>query len=1131
MQKDNILHPVEELTSNCPLRHQQENFSVTFLLQIINGTEDPIFVKDRQHRWVLLNDAFCHFLKHSREELIGKSDYDFLPKAEADVLWEKDELVFMIGIANESEESFTDTQGKTRFISTKKCLFEDGAGNKFLVGSIRDVTQYKQLEAELRQSKQLLQLVIDNIPQGIFWKDRNLVYLGCNQNFARNTSVHSPDDIVGLTDYDLPWKKEESEWYKKCDSQVMESGVPELHIIEPLQKAGKEHWVDTNKIPLRDAQGNVVGILSTYEDITERQQTEKALRQSEAKFQKLSANVPGMLYQFMLHPNGSFSFPYVNSGSYEIYGLTPEEIQADANLITLMVHPDEREDFAQSIAVSAQTLQPWEWEGQIVLPTGQVKWIQGASRAELQADGSIIWDGLIIDVTSRKQVEEALQQAYAELEKRVLERTKELATSNEALQAEITERQQAEAELRSSQQRLSLLIQQTPVGVIEWNTEFEVQEWNPAAERIFGYKRSEVLGCYFDVLVPEVFRDQVKQVTVALLRQEGGTLSVNENLTKDNRTIICEWYNSPLVADNGEVIGVASMVFDITERKQAEQSLMLYKQAVENSSDAIGIADAMGNHIYQNPAFCKLYECPSVEDFIEFGGMAAVFTNSAIAQKVWQATILGQSWIGEVEQRSRGGQIMQTVLRSYSMQDTTGQNIGLVSAINDITERKQAEAQLLEKEQFLRSVYDGSEHAIFVLDILRNGDFCYTGWNPATERATGISSSEVIGTTPQDVHGAVEGAVVRQRYVKCLETGAPISYEECLTLKGQETWWITTINPLKNSEGKIYRLVGTTFNITERIRAETQIKQQAEDLETALQKLQRTQMQLVQSEKMSALGQLVAGIAHEINNPVSFIYGNLTHANDYIQDLVRLVQLYQQQYPQPLPPIQELETEIDLEFLIGDLFKLLDSMKIGTQRIREIVLSLRNFSRMDEADMKEVNIHEGINSTLMILEHRIRATPNRPAIQVIKEYSNLPLVECYAGQLNQVFMNILANAIDALEESFVICDPLREVEVASTLLAFSSTGQMSPQIHIRTQLLEPNKVIILIADNGTGMSKEVKQRLFDPFFSTKPIGKGTGMGLSICYQIISQKHCGTLECLSQPGGGAEFVITIPLSQG
>ncbi|MBD6619917.1 PAS domain S-box protein [Komarekiella sp. 'clone 1'] len=1158
MQEDNTLDQPQELASNCPLRNPQENLSVAFLLQIIDCLEDPIFVKDHQHRWVLLNDAFCKFLGHNREELIGKSDYDFFPKAEADVFWEKDELVFTTGITNENEESFTDTQGQTRFISTRKCLFEGDAGSKFLVGTIRDITQYKQVEAEQRQSKHLLQLVMDNIPQSIFWKDRNSVYLGCNRNFARDACV-IPDQIVGLNDYDLPWKKEESDWYRECDRRVMESGIPELHIIETQQKAdGKQYWSDINKIPLHDTQGNVVGILGTYEDITERKLTEEALRQSEAKLQKLSANVPGMLYQFMLHPNGSLSLPYVNSGSYDLYGLTPEEIQADPSLIISIVHADEHEDFVQSISVSAQTLQPWQWEGRIVLPDGQVKWLQGVSRPEQQADGSILWDGLIIDITRSKQAEKALQQAYAELERRVEERTQQLAQSNEALQVEIAERQQAEVELRASQQRLALLIQQTPIGVIEWNTKFEVQEWNPAAERIFGYSRSEVLGRYFEFLVPETVREHVKRLTDALLRQQGGTSSVNENITIDNRTIICEWYNSPLVAMNGDVIGVASMVLDITERKQAEQSLILYKQAVESSSDAIAIADAAGNHIYQNPAFCKLYECETVKDFIAFGGFSAVFTDSVVAQEIWQATISGQSWIGEIEQQSAGGRSIQTFLRSYALKDSTGQNIGLVGAITDITERKRAETQLQEKEQFLRSVYDGTENPIFVLDIVDESECYYTGWNPATERATGISSKEIIGVTPDVAHGLVEGAGVRQRYLRCVEVGTSITYEECLTFQDQKTWWLTTINPLKDSEGRIYRLVATTHNITERVQAETQLKLRTEDLEIALQELQKTQMQLVQSEKMSGLGQLVAGVAHEINNPVNFIYGNLTHANDYIQDLVGLVQIYQQSYPHPTPQVQELAAEIELEFLIEDLPKLLNSMKVGAQRIREIVLSLRNFSRMDEADMKEVNIHEGIDSTLMILEHRIKATPNRCAIQVIKEYSDLPLVECYAGQLNQVFMNILANAIDALEESLVSghfsfvnnsgqkdksehqieANRMETNDTAQSLSAgfrrseLCKRGKMtSPQIKIYTQLLEPNQVTIRITDNGLGISKEVKQRLFDPFFSTKPIGQGTGMGLSISYQIISQKHGGTLECISQLGCGAEFVISIPLRQG
>ncbi|WP_256871630.1 sensor histidine kinase [Nostoc sp. TCL26-01] len=433
----------------------------------------------------------------------------------------------------------------------------------------------------------------------------------------------------------------------------------------------------------------------------------------------------------------------------------------------------------------------------------------------------------------------------------------------------------------------------------------------------------------------------------------------------------------------------------------------------------------------------------------------------------------------------------------------------------EITERKKVEAQLRSQEQFLRGVFDGSEHAIFVVDVLKDGNFCFTGWNQATERATGISNARVIGATPEDVYGEIEGALFSQKYRRCLEADAPITYEECLMMNNQETWWLTTINPLKDSEEKIYRLVGTTLEISDRKQTEIQLNRQKKALETTLKELQRTQMQLIQSEKMSSLGQLVAGVAHEINNPVNFIYGNLTHADEYIQDLLFIVQTYQQAYPHPVATIEELAQDIDIEFLIQDLPQLLNSMKIGAQRIREIVISLRTFSRMDEAEMKEVNIHEGIDSTLMILEHRLKATSHRCEIQVIKEYDDLPLVECYPGQLNQVFMNILANAIDTLEES---------IGKKSELLT-------QPQIYIQTQKIPPHHLSICIADNGAGMTEAVKQRLFDPFFTTKAIGKGTGMGLSISYQIISERHGGTLECISQLGSGSKFVITIPLRQG
>ncbi|WP_375491533.1 AAA family ATPase [uncultured Nostoc sp.] len=288
-------------------------------------------------------------------------------------------------------------------------------------------------------------------------------------------------------------------------------------------------------------------------------------------------------------------------------------------------------------------------------------------------------------------------------------------------------------------------------------------------------------------------------------------------------------------------------------------------------------------------------------------------------------------------------------------------------------------------------------------------------------------------------------------------------------------------------------------------------------LKQTLRELKLTQTQLIQTEKMSSLGQMIAGIAHEINNPVSFIHGNLVHIDNYTQDLLSLIDIYQNIYPDLAPEIEEFLENIDVDFIKEDMPKTLSSMKIGTQRIREIVLTLRNFSRLDEADMKPVNIHEGIESTLLILQSRLQVKPGKPAIEIIKNYGDLPKIECYAGQLNQVFMNILNNAIDALEKS--------NQEIKAEDIKSNSSA-----IAIRTQAVNADLVVISIKDNGVGMSDSVRERIFDPFFTTKPVGQGTGLGLSITYQIVVDKHHGTIECISEPGQGAEFIIQIPCWQ-
>ncbi|HEY9645725.1 MAG TPA: PhnD/SsuA/transferrin family substrate-binding protein [Chroococcidiopsis sp.] len=371
---------------------------------------------------------------------------------------------------------------------------------------------------------------------------------------------------------------------------------------------------------------------------------------------------------------------------------------------------------------------------------------------------------------------------------------------------------------------------------------------------------------------------------------------------------------------------------------------------------------------------------------------------------------------------------------------------------------------------------------------------------------------------------------------------------------GQYRWVLCRSLLLRDVHGNPYRMAGSHTDITKRKHAEENLRQselhlkeQAQQLQQALSDLQQTQLQLIHSEKMSSLGQLVAGIAHEINNPVNFIYGNLNYLELYVRDVLTLLQSFQGldlsgNAQLAIATLQSKIETLDLNFLVADLPNLLASMKVGTERIYQIVLSLRNFSRLDESEMKSVDIHEGINNTLLILQHRLKPKPHLPAIAVKKHYGDIPPVDCYPGQLNQVFMNILSNAIDALEEKLT-AQSLQTLQTSLSITAnhhATSTRnipsnrvptqltQTEPTIHIYTQLQDHNRVSIHISDNGIGMADSVQSRIFDPFYTTKPVGQGTGLGLSISYKIIVEQHRGQLKCQSMPGQGTTFEVEIPL---
>ena len=384
------------------------------------------------------------------------------------------------------------------------------------------------------------------------------------------------------------------------------------------------------------------------------------------------------------------------------------------------------------------------------------------------------------------------------------------------------------------------------------------------------------------------------------------------------------------------------------------------------------------------------------------------------------------------------------------------------------------------------------------------------------ERNSDFTPEKVLGKRLVECFPPELGEKFQAAIAQTLRTQSLASLEYSQPVPTGEEYYEARFVPAGDQEA-----IGVIRNISDRkiaeqaLRAsEQKTKEKALELEAMLQELRRTQAQMIHSEKMSSLGQMVAGVAHEINNPVSFVHGNLVHTQEYAQDLLRLVKLYQQHFPNPPEEIQDEIEAIDLEFLGEDLEKILKSMRVGTERIRDIVLSLRNFSRLDEAEFKDANLHEGIENTLMILQNRLKANPKRPKIEVIREYGELSAIECCPGQLNQVFMNIFSNAIDALEESGVR----------------SQASEKQATIAIRTQKTKDNWIAIQIADNGMGIPENVRAKLFDPFFTTKPIGKGTGLGLSISYQIIVERHSGRLSCHSEPGKGTEFTIEIPIRQ-
>lgn len=1097
------------------------------LRAIFETVLDAIAICDDRGKYLDVNSATCELLGIEKERILGRCIWEFAePGLNFQTVWQEFKQPKKVRdrfqlVRSDGEYRIVEYAATANFLPHRHLLvMRDITDRKQAQTQVQELTrQLAQAQAQLQQagielansatraesdflqpeSEEKFRSIIENLNDLVYIINPDTTFSYVSPQFKEVTG-YEPAQLLNDSFANLvhPEDLQICVSALHCSLQGEKQRGIEYRV---LHSDGNYYWHSSNLSALETDGDRVVSCVGIARYIHDRKQAEIALAESNSRWHLATEAAGDGTWDWNLKTN-----QVIFSRQWKaMLGYAEDEIANALAEWESRVHPDDRtqchEDFSKHLKGETAA---YRNEHRLRCKNGTYKWVLARGQAiEWDKDGQPLrFVGTHCDISDRKTVELELEQFFT------------LA--------------------------LDLLCIADVSGYF--------RRLNPAWTTILGYDIKELEGQLFlDFVHPDDIASTL-EVMSDLSKQTTNFQFINRYRAKDGTYRYIEWCSAPC----GDLIYAAAR--DITDRKVAEtllqQSQKRYETLAEASPIGVFYTDKNACNQYVNHRSTEIMGLTR-EECLGNGWARNLHPEDCdrLFAEWEQSLKTNRSFHSEYRFLHPDGTVVWVIGQTLAVKNDRGDIDGFVGTLVDITDRKRQEQalQLIVEgtaakigEEFFKTCVQYLAQALevsyaFIAEFVDSKKLNATTLAFWAVDEFGENFTYNLGRTHcENVYTQGDLCV----YPNSVRDLFPQN-DDLVALKAESYAGLPIVDAAGNRLGllavldtkpmvhnlEIQSAILRIFAIRagaeiERMQAEAavrrssiQLRLQSEELAATLRKLQTTQTQLIQAEKMSSLGQLVAGIAHEINNPVSFIYSNIQPANDYVSDLIELVHLYQVHYPSPPPAISEFTENIDLEYLIGDFSRLLESMKTGATRISDIVKSLRTFSRLDEATLKEIDIHENIDSTLAMLGNRLNGLAGKPEIKIAKNYGKLPLVRCYGGLLNQVFMNLLLNAIDAIEER-------RANGVQKEKLDYVG------QIAISTSTLSENRVCISIQDNGCGMTDRVLEKIFNPFFTTKPVGKGTGMGLATSYQIVTENHQGDLQCFSRPGEGTLFTITL-----